>query len=905
MYNKRINKVILITLLTLILINSISIKTYAHDAYFFQVLIDENTMQYVGSVVKDKNPWHQFESKHIEAELWEYDGGSLTTRYDNLEGTTDGKSSMLFTFPPKAQTRWMVQTLNNVSGKDIERAFEIANTLVPVLNDVLSIINNGEKYESIEELISVSEKVIINNSTSGVTHNGWHIRYSDSEHSKIILKNDNTKEEYEFIASMRKGYLHPTLEDGRKSPVYDSNLDYSDNNYTDIITLGMIAMQGNYTYMVKGHLAEDAGEYTKPGTLELKLAELFTDFINGIRSMLGLNDMNELIFNRGTRETSRYYAGIMPTDWMKKATQFHMIFQAITWTILAVAIVKLLFEKNLSTVNPNPAMRISLMEGAKNLIITGFMLVSVFLLINTMIDLNHKIVAIFASTAPDYTKITGISSNYKTFAGVFIQLYYLFITIYLNFVYIIRALTTAILIACAPFFIVTIAFGSKSKGLFEAWARELVANIFLQSFHAFVFSMFTNIQMGTRGVELAVISFALIPTTNWFKGLIVGNSGGIAGEMGVKAFTTATSAVGGFTGALLGNKGRFGGEGQNDKSSYYNSNTEDNIKTKSSSNIPGARTNPERREHSTNTPDMNTTFDSVKKMETDLNNTMDESNIKSGTDITENIDGPTDSTSDAGKTVESTNYEKLSNRFFKNTDDLQKGDGKESAKKMGKAAWGAAVGAAKLGTGAALTMTIGGVTGDVRTGARLMSSGAGNLKEAGKEAIGGISTIGKKSINTLHSKIHSDQGGNILGIERTSSGNTVVHRDKARVAEDGLIDVVKTTDNNVAFTYNKGKLSSTHREYLERVEEAYKNKDFEYLRQRGIEKVTIRGDGATTVHYNDYGQRRLGFIDIYQAGNRIVETKEPGQKLHTDIIYNIDDTPPRPPKLGGGDLSDK
>lgn len=879
--NKIINRVIILTLLVLMLINSVPIKTYAHDAYFFQVLIDENSMLYMGNVVKDKNPWYKAESNHIEAQLWKYLGGSLTTTYENLEGDNNGKSSMPFTFPPKSHERKLgLEVLNSVTSKDIDRAFEIMNTLVPTLNDILLIINDGKKYKSVEELIDVSEKVIINE--SGGTYNGWNVKYIDGG-DKVVVSNNDTGESYEFIARMKKGYLDETLEDGRKSPVYNPEFDYSDSGYDDYISLGMIAMQGNYAYKVKGHLAKDMGEYSKPGTLEVKISELLTDFTNGIRSLLGLQSIDELLYNKRTRSTSKYYGGIMPMEWMEKATTFHMIFQATTWIILTVAILKLLFEKNLSTINP--AMRVSLMDGIKNLIITGFMLISVLLVINTLININEKIVSIFATTAPDYGGFTGISNDYQTFAGAFLQIYYLFISIYLNFVYIIRALTTAILIAAAPIFIATIAFGNKSKTLFEAWIRELVANIFLQSFHAFVFSIFLNIQMGTRGIETAVISFALIPTTNWFKGLIIGNSGGVVGQIGSNIFSTATSAVGGFVGATMGSKaGKGGGKGSE---SHY-ANTGDNIKTKDSSKIPGVRENPERREHSTTPPNINTTLDSVSKMETDLKDFADVSSYSSSNDGNDNIN------------VESSNYEKLSNRFFKDTGNIEKGDGKGFAKSMGKAALKTAAGAAKVGTGAALTMAMVGATEDAKVGINLMNSGFRTMKNAGKETAGEVATFGKKAINTALEKIHPNQNGNILGIERTSSGNTVVHRDKAKVAENGVVDVVKTSDNNVAFTYNREKLSEVNRQYLSKIEEAYKNQDMEYLKRRGIEKVTTRGDGNITVHYNKHGQENLGFIDIYQAGNRIVETKSPGQKLHTDIIYDIDNIPLAPPTLGGG-----
>lgn len=876
-YNK-VNKVIAITLLILTLINYMPIRTYAHNAYFFQVLIDENTMLYMGNVVKDKNPWNKPESNHIEAKLWDYPGGRLTTNYDSFDESSNGKSSMPFTFPPKAQERKLgLEVLNSVTSKDIDRAFEIMNTLVPNLNDILIIINDGEKYESVEELIDVSEKVIINE--SGGTYNGWNVKYIEGGDKVVVSKGD---EEYEFIARMKKGYLSPELEDGSKSRVYNPEFDYSDSEYDDYISIGMIAMQGNYAYEIKGHLAENAGEYTKPGTLEVKLAELLTDFTNGVRSLLGLQSIDELVYNKKTRSTDRYYGGIMPVEWMKKATTFHMIFQGITWVIISVAILKLLFTKNLSTINP--AMRVSLMEGIKNLIMTGFLLISVFLVINTLINVNEKLVSIFSTTAPDYSGFTGVSNDYKTLSGAFLQLYYLFITIYLNFVYIIRALTIAILIASAPLFIVSIAFGQKSKALFESWIRELIANIFLQSIQAFVLSMLLNIQIGARGIELAVVSFALIPITKWFKSLIIGNNGGITEQIGGNVLSTATSAAGSFIGATIGSKAK-----SRDSEQQY-ANTDNNIQTKDSSKIPGIRQNPERKEHSTVTPNANTTLDSVKKMEVDLN---DANNV-----ITSNESGIS---TDTVKT-ESSNYEKLSNRLFKNAGSFEKGDGKQLINTLGKATLKTAAGAAKIGTGAAMTMAMGGITGNAKAGISLMSSGFSTISDAGKEAIGEVSTAAKKAINTANFKIHPDLNGNILGIERTSSGNIVVHRDKEKVAEDGLIEVNKTSDNNVAFTYNRERLSEVNKQNLSKIEEAYKNQDAEYLKLRGIEKVTTRKDGNITVHYNQHGQKRLGFMDIYQTGNRIVETKAPGQKLHTDIIYDLNDIPPAPPILGSGSI---
>ena len=369
---------------------------------------------------------------------------------------------------------------------------------------------------------------------------------SDGYYATIKTKDGK---ETKLLVKMKKGYKEPTYEDGRKSPLFNSEFTFDEGYYSDEISIAHIITQGNYAYYVKGYSAADSLEASNPGTLEIKAAEFLSSMINSFRAVLGLRSTNELVYNQGISGSSMYYYGIMPQVWMENAMKFHMLFQALVWIALAIAMIKLLLEKNLSTINPS--MRVSLMEGIKDLILTGFLLVSIFLIINLALTVNKNIVNIL-DYCFDSSNFEG-RTDFSSFAGLLMQLYYLIISVYLNVVYIVRAISTSILIASSPLFIASIAFEGKNKKLFGTWLREFLANVFLQSFHAFVLSFLLQIQMlAVRGIELAVISFSLIPMTVFFRTLVTGNSSGIADSLGATGITMGASAVGGAFGFAKG-----------------------------------------------------------------------------------------------------------------------------------------------------------------------------------------------------------------------------------------------------------------------------------------------------------------------------------------------------------------
>jgi len=159
------------------------------------------------------------------------------------------------------------------------------------------------------------------------------------------------------------------------------------------------------------------------------------------------------------------------------------------------------------------------------------MLVIIIPITQLMASLNNSIVEIFA-TQVDWSDSARIANHGGLIAGIIIEIIYFFIGIYLNFVYLMRSLMIAILIASGPFFVVTMAFSVKGKGLFDNWFKELVANIYLQGFHAFAFAFVLNVQGATRGIEEIAMAASLIPLTEFFRTMVFGQAGNFAIKQG-------------------------------------------------------------------------------------------------------------------------------------------------------------------------------------------------------------------------------------------------------------------------------------------------------------------------------------------------------------------------------------
>ena len=827
MQKKKFNKVVYITLCVLLLFNLFPIKAYAHNAYYLQVLIDENTMTYAGNVVKDNAKKFGTENSHIGVKI-----------YDSYDDNVNK-----FTFPPYeiGGEKFSHRAENDVSSKEIEKAFEIRDILIPTINDGILILNDGERPNTVEELQNLAN--MLSNKTI------------DSEGFIDV-------DGYKLKASIKKGYS-----DDAK---INRGFSYSLSKDEDTITIKDIINQGNVA-AEKGYYSANTEELNKPSSIEIKISNLITSFVNGLRSLLGLFSMNDLVYNQGIRGTKLYHYGTMTEEWLKNAIGFHLIFQAMAWSVMTLAILKMLIQRNVATINVS--LKINLMEGVKDIFLTGFLLASIYLIINTLIVINSKIVEVFATTTIDYGGFGSINNDYQTIAGGFLQIFYLFITIYLNAVYVVRGITLAVLIGSAPLFVMAIAFEGKRKQLFTGWMKELVANIFIQSFHAFILSLFLTSQTSARGIENVIMALTLIPLTNMFKQLVTGHSGDLISNVGTSTMNKAMSAtgavVGGITGSFMG--GRHGNN--KGKANSYNNASYSN-ETSEASNIG-------RKDYSAQAPSREESREALNTRMKDYNvNNKDYENINVKTN-----DKIEELSNKANIDIDS-QMERLSNKA-----NIGGATSKDVIKNVGVGAAKTVTGTASVAAGAVGAM----IPGFERAGGMMVSKGVGNIKEGIGQGIHGFSQVDK----IISDSKNRDIGGNIIGVERRDNGDTLIHRDKGMLNDLGINSI--HSDNGVAtYSYNMNKLSDKDKKNVNEITNLYGQKKIDYLKERGVVGVGKDANDNVFVQYNKHAQNILGYKDIEQRGNRIIETKSNEHDTKTSLTYDIINAPKSPPYYAGG-----
>lgn len=884
MKQSRTQKVLSIIMLIIMCISFLPIKSYAHNAAFLQVLIDTNTNTFYGGVIFDKASFFNAEAKHIEATLGDFSSIKDLTSYKtpDAESTSNGQSPMIFTFPSVELKD--KKPKNDASQLDYNRAFLIKDTLIPQLNDALRIANGGNEFNTPEELLEMAQKI-----ASGGTAGDYQVSFSGNKASLT-----NGSESYEFDYRIEKGYKSE-VED------YEALYDPEYSGDTEYITWQQVIYQAEYTYKSKGITLAQGGEFNKPNALEVKIVEMFESLLNGLRNMLGLYDINDLVYNDGVRGSGMYYMGTMPNSWLQKSMVFHLIFQSIAWCIITVAIVKMLLMRNLATINPS--IRASLIEGLKDLFLTGIFLAFIFFGINSLMSLNMALVKVFGATTPDMNSLSGVNNYTNAFAGVIIQFFYFFIMLYLNFTYIVRGITIAVLIAMAPVFVVSIAFGFKWKRFFDTWLKELTCNIFLQSFHAFILSFFLAMQTSTRQIELLIILYSLLPLTKFFKELIMGSSGGVASEIGEKfaqnSIGLASSGASSGAGYVAGKIGK-NGEGKTKDNDKGNTSGEQDRGSNGSESESGMDSNMAGKsaqlESSMNAQ---STTDAFNKRTRDLNTPEESAEGSLGSRFSpENIEK---------ENVEKENINSQLTKLSKQNPEMSKAG--QIAMNTGKALAGAGLGTTKALASAGLGLAMGG-----------SSSGMSNMAMkgvvSGARQVGGVLadpvSAGVQALQTRAEAKRDEQGNkligdyvdggksvvendtNVVGAQLKDDGSLEIHRDKEQMAENGVTGAFTDNKGNSVISYDTDKLSQEDKDNVSSYVEAYRNGEHDFLKEQGVERVGVNNNGETVITYNHAGKDKLQHQQMYTTGNRIVETK--GAK-HTANSYN---TFPLAPPSGSG-----
>jgi hypothetical protein len=504
--------------------------SYAHDAAFLLVTIDEGTNLFQGDVILDRvGKGRKAESKHAEAQLGHFTGfidGSATIGDPSFNEENNGKEGLVFSFPSEDIDK------NNVTSADIDRAYYVADTIVPALNDALLLVNGWENYNTTSELKTNAEKLAKHQSIgewsiSEISHDkikAINPKFkTDKDIKYLAITSSKTNEQHIFPYAIRKGYkgANATMAGDR---TYTNDVEW--------ITWRMLVAEAFHAYE-KGLTASNQYELIEPSTFELEVETVIEKGLNNLRSFLGLYSDSDLVFNNGVRGTKMYYYGVMPTRWMRVVNKFYLIFMILALCLLALGLISMVIDKSFKTIGSNPVIRVGVMEQIKRLIIAGLLISVSYPLISALLSLNGKIVGIFNSVAISRNNLFGVGFTQSNLGGsILLALLGFFLPLYLNAVYIIRALSIAVLMAGSPMFIATLAFEGSASNVFSSWGKNLIENIFLQSYHAIILSILTTLQVGSRGFENIIISLSIIPLTKLFKSIFFPGGNGFAHTAG-------------------------------------------------------------------------------------------------------------------------------------------------------------------------------------------------------------------------------------------------------------------------------------------------------------------------------------------------------------------------------------
>lgn len=577
--------------------NLFGINVSAHNSYFLSITIDESNFRYMPVVIFEDNSFKA--NNHREAEIGQFaiktvedntsevkdftvpilsdadlkeDEDKIKEKYKScVDEDGDGDEGLVYTFPG-VHGRGVLAEKTNANDKDGEMANFISDNLVQGLNDALSFMKNssggiktiGEFKRKAAELANTAYSVISTGSSAQISVNNKNFTISKNSPDTVVSKTnkdyyvritDGTSSIF-ALTRINKGYQSR----GDMSSDYKEDLKkYHDPEYLD---WRYVVLQGNYNADALHNYYANLGEIVEPTAFEQAITNFFASCASGLRSILGLYELNELMLNTGSRN-SNYFYGVMPKSWMNSASLLFVVCQILAFIVLGFSLVHLLFKRQLQTVNIGE--RISLIEGFKDLFVTAFALGSFALIFNLLLRLNYSLVNVFNKSSMASVSIGTTSTMIAGFmASILVNIAFLIISIYFNYIYILRAFSVAILFGIAPLAIVTISLGGKYKTVFSNYIKQLVSNIFLQSIHALCAAFFTNLTSTSqlRTIELLVVLISFVPLTHFIRESIFGLPSGLTENASNLMALTGTVAKGfkDKAGSVIsGNKGKGSG----------------------------------------------------------------------------------------------------------------------------------------------------------------------------------------------------------------------------------------------------------------------------------------------------------------------------------------------------------
>ena len=475
-------------------------------------------------------------------------------QYKDLEGVSD--DTLVFSFPGLKGKSY------KATSNDYARASLVGDNLVTGLNQAILFIRNNSKSELVSkhslhlmlgklcytsELTNKETKFEItvgNPSTtfilSSVSSKTKNIQkeliplngldYSD--YVKITVKDGPYKDNYSYFPwRMKKGYYPNDAMANYVGESYTKDAKGADNEY---LSWGQLIVQAMLINDVKGASEQDYASDVQT-IIGQGLGSDLTATISSVRNLLGLSSMSELVLNMGARPAN-YHLGVMSKDMHNIALTIYTLNLTISLTFVGFMIVKMIHQKMVATTNV--IAKTTLMEGIKDLAFVAVMLGFFAPLFEVLLELNYLIVRTFSYSSEFMASFSALGQktlSMESMAGFMVSSMFLSIDMYINFVYLVRAITVSFLFAVAPIIIVSYLWSPTQKNMVFGFMRELVGNIFMQSFHAITMTFFCAYNMSNMSTLEAIASaYCFIPITQLFRQLVLGNSGGFSEKAGGK-----------------------------------------------------------------------------------------------------------------------------------------------------------------------------------------------------------------------------------------------------------------------------------------------------------------------------------------------------------------------------------
>lgn len=314
-----------------------------------------------------------------------------------------------------------------------------------------------------------------------------------------------------------------------------------------------------------------------PNQLTKALVGVFSSILDGLRGMLGLWSMDELLFNVGFRGKG-YVGGIFPTSWEPYVWSLFTFMEIIAAMILLFGIINNVIKKAASTINT--IQRLHFMSQLQDLFVCAIALALLPIVLRIVISLCSSFTQIIYEIVPESAttgekrtiteSVARFGAGSGSLGGIIAQFLYFGIQISYNFIYAMRAFAVAILIIIAPVMIAMISVSNARKQATMQWMKELLAQICIQPIHSFCMAVILLLPASSHGFDNILALYALLPFTSILKSFFFGSAGSWADQASQKASKrmTGTMAAGamGVAGAVAGGVALAVGGGQGGRS---------------------------------------------------------------------------------------------------------------------------------------------------------------------------------------------------------------------------------------------------------------------------------------------------------------------------------------------------